>query len=282
MDKYDLIAFDMDGTLLTSNNTVSGSSRKAISQAVDTGKKVVICSGRAVSAVELYKESGLRDVRYYICENGALLYDSVEKVIMSATVIPEKVVSEIIDLVELSDCMVIVASNGHNQSTRKDVERMEHFYAERYKELQFKTGILHEDICSSYRAEKFPVEKLNIYCASVAIRDELFDRISQMPVTMVYAEETGLEVSPLHMTKGVGLRRICEILQVSLDKAIAVGDSDNDVEMMKIAGLSIAMGNACQCVKDICKVSVVDNDHGGCAEAIHKYLLEDVFSESYL
>ena len=163
MDKYDLIAFDMDGTLLTSNNTVSGSSRKAISQAVDTGKKVVICSGRAVSAVELYKESDLRDVRYYICENGALLYDSVEKVIMSATVIPEKVVSEIIDLVEQSDCMVIVASNGHNQSTRKDVKRMEHFYAERYKELQFKTGILHEDICSSYRAEKFPVEKLNIY-----------------------------------------------------------------------------------------------------------------------
>lgn len=50
MDKYDLIAFDMDGTLLTSNNTVSGSSRKAISQAVDTGKKVVICSGRAVLA----------------------------------------------------------------------------------------------------------------------------------------------------------------------------------------------------------------------------------------
>ena len=67
MDKYDLIAFDMDGTLLTSNNAVSGSSRKAISQAVDTGKKVVICSGRAVSAVELYKESDLRDVRYYIC-----------------------------------------------------------------------------------------------------------------------------------------------------------------------------------------------------------------------
>ena len=53
MDKYDLIAFDMDGTLLTSNNAVSGSSRKAISQAVDTGKKVVICSGRAVRYLKM-------------------------------------------------------------------------------------------------------------------------------------------------------------------------------------------------------------------------------------
>ena len=273
MNKYDLIAFDMDGTLLTSRNTVSESSREAISQAVAIGKKVVVCTGRAVSAVELYKESDLRDVRYYVCENGALLYDSVEKVIMSATVIPEKIVNEIINLVEEKDCMAIVVSNGHNQSSRKDVERMEYFQAERYKELQFKTGILREDICSRYRKEKFPVEKLNIYCASVKIRDELFDHIKQLPVTMVYAEETGLEVSPLHMSKGVGLQRICDILHVPMGKTIAVGDSDNDVEMMKIAGLPIAMENARQCVKDVCKVCVADNDHGGCAEAIHNYLL---------
>lgn len=279
MDKYDLIAFDMDGTLLNSRNTVSESSKEAIEKAIDSGKKVVICTGRAVKAVELYKENDLQNVRYYVCENGALLYDSTEKVIMSVTVIPENLVSEIIDLIVERDCMVIVVSNGHNQSSRKDVERMEHFCAERYKELQFKTGTLRDNVCTDYREERFPVEKLNIYCASVEAREELFDHIKQLPVTIVRAEKTGLEVSPLHMTKGVGLHRICEILQVPLDKTIVVGDSDNDVEMMKIAGLSIAMGNARECVKDICKVTVADNDHGGCAEAIWKYLLRDAPSE---
>lgn len=276
MDKYDLIAFDMDGTLLTSRNTVSELSKEAIAKAMDYGKKVIVCTGRAVSAVELYKESALRNVRYYVCENGALLYDSVEKVIMSVTAIPENIVSEIIDLVEERDCMVIVVSNGHNQSSRKDMERMEHFCAERYKELQLKTGTLRDDVCKSYRKERVPVEKLNIYCANVEIRDELYDQIKQLPVTMVHAEKTGLEVSPLHMNKGVGLRGICEILRVPLDNVIAVGDADNDVEMMKIAGLPVAMGNARQCVKDICKVSVADNDHEGCAEAIWKYLLRNV------
>ena len=274
MDKYDLIAFDMDGTLLTSRNTVSESSKEAIAKAIDSGKKVVICTGRAIRAVEMYKEHDLPDVRYYVCENGALIYDSSEKVVLSSTVISEKIVSEIIELIAERDCMGIVVSDGRNQSSRKDVERMEHFQAERYKELQFQTGILYDDICEGYRKEKFPVEKLNIYCASVEVRDELFERMKQLPVTVVYAEETGLEVSPLHMNKGVGLRKICEILQVPLDKAIAVGDSDNDVEMMKIAGLPIAMGNARKCVRDICNVCVADNDHGGCAEAIRNYLLK--------
>ena len=152
MDKYDLNAFDMDGTLLNSRNTVSESSKEAIEKAIDSGKKVVICTGRAVKAVELYKENDLQNVRYYVCENGALLYNSTEKVIMSVTVIPENLVSEIIDLIVERDCVVI-------------------------------------------------------------------------------------------------------------------------------ARLPIAMGNARECVKDICKVTVADNDHGGCAEAIWKYLLRGAPSE---
>ena len=52
-----------------------------------------------------------------------------------------------------------------------------------------------------------------------------------------------------------------------------MGVSDKYVMMMKVAGLPVAMGNASECVREVCKVSVADNDHGGCAEAIYRYLL---------
>ena len=117
------------------------------------------------------------------------------------------------------------------------------------------------------------MEKMNVNASSVEIRDRLFEQIIQLPVTVVYAEDTGFEISPLHMSKGIGLKQLCEIVKIPLEHTIAVGDSDNDVKMMKVAGLPVAMGNARECVREVCKVSVADNDHGGCAEAIYRYLL---------
>ena len=273
MSGYDLIAFDMDGTLLTSKNKVSESSQEAIARAVELGKKIAVCTGRAVGEIEPYEENELQKVRYFVCENGALLYDSMTKEILSSTVIPDEIVEKIIDIIDGEDCMLIGYSDGRNLVDSTDAERMDYFYVTRYKELQRKTGKHYDGLYDAYRKEHFPMEKMNVYASSVEIRDRLFDQIIQLPVTVVYAEDTGFEISPLHMSKGIGLQQLCEIVRLPIERTIAVGDSDNDVKMMKVAGLPVAMGNARDCVREVCKVSVADNDHGGCAEAIYRYLL---------
>ena len=273
MSGYDLIAFDMDGTLLTSKNKVSESSREAIARAVELGKRIAVCTGRAVGEIEPYEENELQNVRYFVCENGALLYDSETKEILSSTVIPDEIVEKIIDIIDGEDCMLVGYSKGRNLVDSIDAERMDYFYVTRYKELQRKTGKHYDGLYDAYRKEHFPMEKMNVYASSVEIRDRLFEQIIQLPVTVVYAEDTGFEISPLHMSKGIGLKQLCEIVKIPLEHTIAVGDSDNDVKMMKVAGLPVAMGNARECVREVCKVSVADTDHGGCAEAIYRYLL---------
>ena len=52
--------------------------------------------------------------------------------------------------------------------------------------------------------EHFPMEKMNVYASSVEIRDRLFEQIIQLPVTVVSAEDTGFEISPLHSVKRLG------------------------------------------------------------------------------
>ena len=69
--------------------------------------------------------------------------------------------------------------------------------------------------------------------------------------------------------------QLCEYLGIPVEETIAVGDADNDIEVLKTAGLAIAMGNAAEHVKAIADVMVADCDHDGCAEAIGKYLLGD-------
>ena len=272
MDKYDLIALDMDGTLLNSEQIISEPVRAAIDKAALKGKTVVICTGRSPSELQDY-EAEFKHIRYYICENGALIYDSREKRIIDAQTIPAELVEELMEIAETRDVMIYVASNGQHMCTYGDALRMEYFRLGKYKELMLRTAVLHEDMIASYRREPFPVEKLNFFSVSPESRDKLMDTLGKFPLTAVYSEETSIELSPLHMSKAVGLEKLCGYLSIPVSRTIAVGDSDNDAEMLKRAGLSVAMGNARPHIKELCDVVAADNDHDGCAEAIETYLL---------
>ncbi len=275
MDKYDLIALDMDGTLLTSEQIISEYTKSAIDRAVLSGKMVVLATGRAPSELLDYEEE-LKNIRYYICENGALLYDSWEKRTVYSQSIPEDMTDELMRIAEARDVMLYVVSNGRHMCTYKDALRMEYFQVGQYQDLALRTAVLHDDVIASYHREAFPIEKLNFFSVSKESREELKKILEKLSLTVVYAEETSLEVSPPHMSKAVGLQEVCNHLSIPVSRTIAVGDSDNDAEMLKMAGLSAAMGNARPYIKELCDVVVADNNHDGCAEAIERYLMRGV------
>jgi hydroxymethylpyrimidine pyrophosphatase-like HAD family hydrolase len=88
-------------------------------------------------------------------------------------------------------------------------------------------------------------------------------------VQLVYSEKTSLEVSPKGTTKALGLRRLCDYLHISPEETVAVGDAENDLEVLAFAGLAVAMGNAKPEVKEICDLVVGDNDHDGIVDVVH-------------
>ena len=130
-----------------------------------------------------------------------------------------------------------------------------------------------ENMLDFYNDNKQPVAKLNLYHTSSEDREETRKAIEGLDVVLANAETASLEVSAKNTTKGLGLQKLCEHLGISIDEAIAVGDADNDLDVLKRAGLSVAMGNANDNVKKIADVVVEDCDHDGCVQAIEKYLL---------
>lgn len=272
MNNYQLISFDMDGTLLSDDKILSEKTKDAVNRAIQAGKTVIIATGRTPSELQDYEES-FQDIRYYVCENGAVVYDSFEKKVLSATPIAEDLIDRILELAKQEDTMLYIGSNGRNLVNKSDVLRMEYFSIECYKELALRTAVLTEDIYAEYYRQRFPIEKLNIHSHTPQMRDRLLSKLEKLPLTVVYAEANGLEVSPLHMSKAVGFKNLCRHLSIDLSQTIAVGDADNDIELLKTAGLSVAMGNAKPHVKEICDVVVADNNHDGCAEAVDRYLL---------
>jgi len=83
-----------------------------------------------------------------------------------------------------------------------------------------------------------------------------------------------LEILPLGASKGDGVSKLLDILGVAAEDVMAMGDGENDVEMLEMAGWGVAMGNAGPHAREVADAVVASNDEDGVAEAINKYVLE--------
>uniref|UniRef100_UPI000B197650 HAD hydrolase family protein n=1 Tax=Paenibacillus dakarensis TaxID=1527293 RepID=UPI000B197650 len=83
-----------------------------------------------------------------------------------------------------------------------------------------------------------------------------------------------LELSVKGITKESGMLEVCNMLGIPMSEVIAMGDSENDVKLLKAAGLGVAMGNAGEHIKSIADVVTATNNEDGVAQAIKKYVFQ--------
>lgn len=273
MSKYDLIAFDMDGTLLNSDKRIDPKTLKSIRKAASQGKYIALSTGRCLSELEEYL-SELPDVRYIIAVSGALVYDRFEdRVVFSSELSPERVLS-IFATAEKYDLNLQLMSR-RTVIQRDRYDHLENYYMDGYRALYSKAADLPDDIRAYYKRTQIPIYKLNLFTRNEDNRQSLLKDIRSPELTIVFSEVTGLECTSVGIHKGLGLARLCDHLGIGIERAIAVGDADNDLDIIRDAGLGIAMGNANENVRLAADVIVSDNDHGGCSEAINTYLLAE-------
>ena len=89
---------------------------------------------------------------------------------------------------------------------------------------------------------------------------------------VVRSEANYLEFIPHHSTKGTALVQLCEALGCTVENAMAFGDADNDLAMIKAAGLGVAMENGFESVKEAADVVTKTNDEDGVAYLVNKFL----------
>lgn len=271
MKHYRLIAFDMDGTLLNSNKKISPATLEAIQLASSKGKQVVLSTGRCLPELEEYFET-LDTVRYMICVSGGYVLDRKENKKIYSNEIHSDMILQLLKIANKYDCMVHLLSL-ESIVQKKDVKNMSHFNMSVYQPMYQRVTTQVDDLLSYYKENLQDIAKINFYHHSKESRDAMYKEIRHLPLELAFAEETSLECSAKNVTKGTGLIQLCEYLNINIDETIAVGDADNDLNILSTAGLSVAMGNANENVKHIADVTVSDFNHDGCKEAIEKYLL---------
>lgn len=273
MSQYELIAFDMDGTLLNSRKEITPLTLAAIKKAAAAGKQIVLSTGRGRTELRAYLEL-MPEIRYLICTSGALVYD----IRTGQTVYSQKLAPALVKrLLEISmEEKAMIHLLGAESIVQTDqLEHMERYGMGIYKTTFRRVAAAWDDLYGTYCAAPFALEKVNFYHADSESRERTKKRIQEagLPVLMVNAERGSLEISAPGADKGAGLKKLCEYLGLPLEKTIAVGDAENDTSILKTAGLAVAMGNALPEIQALSEAVVADCDHDGCAEAIETYLL---------
>ena len=264
---YQLIALDLDGTLLDSRKQLPEKSARAIRKVCAAGKTVVFATGRAVP--EMAEQIALLpEVRYAIFASGTGLYDTREKKTFGLRGIPTEQVKKILAVARTKDLMPQFVTADRDVIQASHMENLEYYNMGVYRHMYEQAMTLVPDIYAFAESCREPFLKINLYHAEVEERICTRAQLESPDLELVYSEISSLECSARGVSKGSGLERLCGLLGIPPEACIAVGDADNDIPMLRSAGLGIAMGNAPEYVKTAADRIVSDLDHGGCADAI--------------
>ena len=153
----------------------------------------------------------------------------------------------------------------------EDMRDVSRFQMGMYQSLYDRVATIVPDMETYVREHPGKSLKLCIFHRDSGTREQTRREIEHLGMELADAETTSLEISPRGVTKALGLQILCRYLGIPIEESVAVGDADNDIDVLKAAGLSVAMGNANKTVKDLCDVIVADNDRDGVVEVIDRF-----------
>ena len=267
-----LAALDMDGTLLNTDHEVTAYTRAVMERAVKQGKNIALCTGRCLSELSRYLDE-LPFVGYVIGESGGWIYDVARKKALRQIVLDDAEVSAILSAAEGMDITWQVFVDNQSYMQFGLCRDWTHYHLSGFGGVFETTSLFVDDAPGLCLCNPGKVEKINLYFAD---RDEcrLYgERIKGRPVAVTGSIGMGWEISPMGVSKAQGLEVLCDYLGLKLDETMAIGDGGNDLDVMAVAGLTVAMGNAIHAVRDLADVVTDDNDHDGVGHAIEKYML---------
>lgn len=262
--KIKLVAVDMDGTLLDNSLKISERTLDMISRLKKMGVPFVISTGRSKAEIDKYRKQINYDCPI-ITSNGAIIFGEDWKKVLYHKPLEKIDVKKIFDFAMCQKSSLCFWDKNNLWTT--DLSQMVCYY-----------GNLHNVIPQIVDIDNYLIENdVNnlVFCDKEDKIEDLFQKVSSQKVSeanFVMTCPTLLEFFNKEVSKGSGLKIVCDYLGVDLKDVLAIGDSNNDIDFVKNAGLGVAMGNATEKVKSVASYVTSTNEEEGVAKAVEKFL----------
>jgi Cof subfamily protein (haloacid dehalogenase superfamily) len=238
----DLIATDVDGTLLDDDEKITARTRDAVQAAVEAGAQFVLATGRPPRWVQPVVDA-LGFAPMAVCANGAVIYDPSTDRIISARALSVDMLGELAEIATrvipgAGLAVERVGSSAHDAATPQFVSSPGYEHAWLNPD---NTEVSLEDLLSA------PAVKLLIRKAGARSSDMAAALAKHVGLEgdITYSTNNGLvEVVPLGISKATGVEELARPQGIAAADVLAFGDMPNDVPMLRWAGHGVAMGNA--------------------------------------
>lgn len=269
MNEIRLLALDIDGTILTKEKQLTNRTRAAIEAAAGTGIAVALVTGRPFYGIpdELIALKGLG---YVISSNGAVTKDLLlNRVLRTANLDPETAL-EIVEVPRSHDLVYAVFADGIGYTELEPFDRHIRMIDNPGLETYIrKSRRITCDLDGLIRRAEKGIENIWLIAHDQSERDDLNRHIrEQWNVQTVLTGRFDIEIGSPLADKGVALTDLAGCIGVQKKEIMAIGDSGNDLGMLQVAGVAVAMGNADDNLKRLSDMVTGSNSEDGAAMVI--------------
>ena len=283
-----IIASDMDGTLLNNEMVVSDFNANAIRQAQQQGVHFIVSTGRRFAEAQpLLAAQGI--TAPLITLNGAEVYDASGKMLDMVPITNSVARTVFHTLTSQGYYFEVVGNDGiYSNSKAKRIEQIAHLLTNLNPDTTFKIAVS----LASARLELMDINYVDNYNELLddptkhvmkiiafseegpaklkPLSDEILAKHSSLKITSSSA--SNIEINNINAQKGIAVERYANMLNTPMSDVMAIGDNNNDVSMLELAGVSYAMGNASPEVKQLARYITDTNVNDGVGKAILEVL----------
>ncbi|SEO17904.1 Cof-type HAD-IIB family hydrolase [Paenibacillus sp. OV219] len=249
MGTIKLVALDMDGTLLNERQEISSENAMWIRKAMDAGVTVCFATGRGFQSAVPYAEQLKLDTPMITVNGGEVWHRP--HVLHKRTLMSPEMLKRLHELaLSYPECWYWAYTTMDIYNKEKWIEPASDFDAHHWL-------------------------KFGYHVDDTAIRDAILkETASWGGLEITNSSPWNLEMNPVGVSKASAIRELCTLLDIDMSQVAAMGDSLNDIAMIREVGLGVAMGNAQEEVKAAADVVTVTNEEHAVMHLIRDYVLK--------
>ncbi len=265
-----LLAFDLDGTFLAPDKSVSRRARRAVELLRERGIEPVPTTGRVYQTL-LDRVLGMDGFRHVIAANGAVVLDVERGVFLRRLTIEAPTAARLVREL-LRPGVVTYTCLDDAGATRigaclspEEYERVR--ASERWEEP------VEKDAVEKVERLGVPALKVGAHFREPCRYEDLAEVAERLGLWHAASDRNNIEIAPAGATKASGLATLCAELGIPMSQVCAIGDAGNDAAMLRAAGLGVAMGNATPEARAAADEVTLTNAEDGFAEFVERRLL---------
>ncbi|MFC4778584.1 Cof-type HAD-IIB family hydrolase [Paenibacillus sp. GCM10023252] len=258
---YDLIALDVDGTLLSDHHVLTQRTRDAVREAAERGAEIVLCTGRGPgSALPVLEQLGLSGT--LITHNGAATIDAASRSILHQY----EVAAEQLDAF-ISYSRVKRVHFDVNTAFEMLVEGMTAEAKEMYERF-----LIRPELRLQHDPLPTGLVKFTVFGSKEDMDDVEQDwgRLTSS-LSTIRSGDFFIDVQHPDASKGKALEQLVRLRGLNPQRVMAIGNYYNDISMLQYAGTGIAMGNSPDLVKESAQYVSLSNEEDGVEHALREY-----------